>query len=263
MRRPGTRRFLRRASTVLAIGLLALASVQLALAQQPSGITEQAHKLHDLFLFVSALAIVVFVIVIGVLLYALVRYRKTSDELPPQTHGNTLLELLWVGIPVLLVVAMFSYSVVVLVDVEKDADAGALTIDVTGFQFQWQFTYHLNDLGVNTDPNAQGSFDIIGTGDQEPTFVMPVGEPVEFKLTSHDVIHSFYVRDFLYKLDVIPGRNNKFTVTATKTGEFNGQCAELCGIGHALMRFHVRVVTRAEFDQWVAQQSGQTQARQP
>jgi cytochrome c oxidase subunit 2 len=82
---------------------------------------------------------------------------------------------------------------------------------------------------------------------------IPVGEPVEFELASADVIHSFYVRNFLYKLDVIPGRDNQFVVTAHETGTFHAQCAELCGVDHALMQFTLEVVSRAEFDQWVAE----------
>ncbi|HMO95461.1 MAG TPA: cytochrome c oxidase subunit II, partial [Tepidiformaceae bacterium] len=93
----------------------------------------------------------------------------------------------------------------------------------------------------------------------EPTLVIPVGERVEFALFSPDVIHSFYIRDFLYKLDVVPGRDNRFVVTAHTTGEFFGQCAELCGLDHAFMRFRLRVVTREEFDAWVAEMAPQSE----
>lgn len=264
MRRLGSRRFARRAVTVSSTALLALLTIQTAFAIQPSGITEEASKMHELFWFVTILGLIVFVLVAGALVYAIIRFRKTDDELPAQTHGSTVLEMLWVAIPVVLVVAMFSYSIVVLVDIEKEAEPEDLTIEVLGFQFQWQFTYQLNDLGTNTDPNAEGTVQISGTRDNEPTVVIPVGEPVEFKLVASDVIHSFYVPEFLYKLDVIPGRDNRFTVTATETGTFSGQCAELCGTDHALMRFEIQVVEREEFDAWIAEQSGSSLAsRQP
>jgi cytochrome c oxidase subunit 2 len=174
--------------------------------------------------------------------------------------------MLWVGIPVLLVVIMFSYSVVVLLDVEHSADPEDMTVHVQGFQFQWQFTYDLNDLGPGSDPNNNGTVVVLGTPDQEPQLVLPAGERIEFELSSNDVIHSFYVRDFLYKLDVIPGRDNKFSVTIDPDAigkVYNGQCAELCGIGHAFMRFTVKVLSRADFDAWIADQSGSNLAAQP
>ena len=263
MRRTGSRRPVRRALMLVSVALLALLSVQTALAQQPSGITEEANQMHNLFIFVNVLAVVVFVAVAGVLVAALFRFRKRNDDLPKQVHGSTTLEMLWVAIPVLLVVVLFSYSVIVLVDINDDAEPEDLTVEVLGFQFQWRFRYTLNDLGTNSDPNAEGAFDISGAPGDEPELVIPVGEPVEFKLVSNDVIHSFYVFDFLYKLDVIPGRDNSFKVTANKTGVYHGQCAELCGVDHALMRFTIRVVPRAEFDQWVAEQSGSAAVRQP
>ena len=264
MRRPGTRRFVRRALTIGSLPLLALLSFTTAFAQQPTAVTEEAEKMHDLYIFVSILAIAVFVIVAGVLVAALVRFRKTNDDLPKQVHGSTVLEMLWVAIPVLLVVIMFSYSIVILVEVNDEAEPEDLTVEVLGFQFGWVFTYNLDDLGTNTDAGAEGSFQISGSVGDEPELVIPVGEPVEFNLTSNDVIHSFYVYNFLYKLDVIPGRDNAFQVTATKTGTYHGQCAELCGIDHALMRFSIRIVERQEFDAWVAEQmEGAASVRQP
>ncbi len=243
MRRFGPRRFSRRALILISTALLALLTIQSAFAQQPSGITEEAHKMHHLFIFVSLLAIAVFALVGGALLVAIIRFRKKDDTLPRQTHGSTPLEMLWVAIPVLLVVIMFSYSVVVLIDVEHSAEPEDMTVHVQGFQFQWKFTYNLNDLGPGSDPNSDASVVVQGSPDEEPELVLPAGEPIEFELFSQDVIHSFYVRDFLYKLDVIPGRDNKFKVTIDEDAigkVYNGQCAELCGIGHAFMRFTIR-----------------------
>jgi cytochrome c oxidase subunit 2 len=205
-------------------------------------------------LLLLAIAAVVFVLVEGALVYMIFRYRKRSDVLPAQTHGNNLLEIIWTSIPLIITLTLFVFSFIVLVDVEHDSKAEDLTVDVQGFQFQWAFTYNQNDLGPGSDPNAKGTFTITGTAANEPTVVIPVDEPVEFRLKSTDVIHSFYMRDFLYKLDVIPGRDNKFTVTAKEIGTLDGQCAELCGLNHALMRFHMQVVSRADFDKYIADQ---------
>lgn len=267
---------MRRTIVLVSVALLALAAIATASADvgQPSGITNEARDMHGLYLFTLVLGAIVFVMVEGALIYCLVRFRKKDDTLPVQIHGSNLVEFIWTGIPVIIVIALFSYSFIVLRNVEHKENPANLTVDVTGFQFQWQFTYCQNDLGKGTNAPAkpltdkyQGpcasptdEFSIIGTAKTEPTVVIPVDEPVEFRLKSNDVIHSFYVRDFLYKLDVIPGRDNKFTVTARETGTFRGQCAELCGLNHALMRFSLEVKTRAEFDKWVA---AQTAANKP
>lgn len=243
---------------VLALaGVALLAGAGVALADgsaQPGGITSEAHEMHKLYLFVLILGGIVFLAVEGALIFMIVRYRKRDDRLPVQTHGNNLLEIVWTTIPVVIVIVLFVFSFIVLVDVEHKSKPETMTVEVTGFQWQWQFVYNQNDLGPGSDPNAKGQVTIIGTAKTEPTLVLPVGQPVEFQLISHDVIHSFFVRDFLYKLDVIPGRDNKFTVTPKEKGEFIGQCAELCGLDHALMRFHVKVVDKAEFDKFIADQ---------
>ncbi len=241
---------------LLAVALLAIASVSVAAAQsgQPGGITDEAHKMHDLWIFTLIIALVVFLAVEGAIVYCLFAFRKKDDALPKQTHGSTIVEVIWTTIPVVIVVALFSYSFIVLRDVENHAAKEDLTVKVQGFQYQWGFTYDKSDLGTNTKPDATGEFTLLGTPADIPTLWIPVDEPVEFALSSNDVIHSFYVRDFLYKLDVIPGRDNRFVVTAREIGEFHAQCAELCGVDHALMRFTLKVVTRADFDKWVSEQ---------
>ncbi|MCC7363758.1 MAG: cytochrome c oxidase subunit II [Dehalococcoidia bacterium] len=231
-----------------------LLSVGAASAQfgQPKPVTEEADSLHTLYLLVTVAGFIVFALVTGALLYMVVRYRRRSDELPPQTHGNNLLEVIWTTIPIVIVLFLFVSSFVVLLDVEEDAEPEDLTVNVTGFQFSWEFVYDLADLGRGEGPGGEGTVSVIGTGSEEPLLVIPVNEPVEFKLTSNDVIHSFYVRNFLYKLDVVPGLDNSFKVTAHETGTFEAQCAELCGLDHALMRFQVQVMERPDFDAYIA-----------
>jgi len=242
-------------TALIASALLALLATGTASAIQPGGITDEARKMNELFWIVTIAGLVVFVLVAAALVYALIRYRRQGDELPPQFHGGTKIEALMVGIPVVIVIALFTVSMITLVDIDGPAEDDALTIEVTGFQFSWQFAYDLGDLGTNTDPNAEGTIAIIGTPANDPVLYLPVDEKVEFLLISNDVIHSFYVRDFLYKLDLIPGRVNSFAVTPRVTGDFSAQCAELCGTDHALMRFTVRVVEREEFDAWVADEA--------
>ena len=271
MRTPATRHWHRpvqKSIILIAVVLLALASASAALADwgQPDGVTEEATKMHNLYILVTVMGAVVAVLVEGALIYALIRFRKKSDELPSQMHGNNLVEVIWTAIPIVIVVTLFAFAFRVLTQVEHKSNAEDLTVEVQGFQYQWEFGYAMNDLGKGSDPKAEGKISVIGKAgtENEPTLVIPVGERVEFRLKSTDVIHSFYIRDFLYKLDVIPGRDNKFTVTATEIGSFYGQCAELCGLNHSLMRFKVEIKSRADFDKWIAEQSAGTKAtRQP
>ncbi|MFN0096177.1 MAG: cytochrome c oxidase subunit II [Dehalococcoidia bacterium] len=266
--RNAAQRWTFRSAFTVGFALLALLSMSVAFASdgsgQPTGITDEARKMHDLYLLVLAIGAVVFVAVEGALIYALVKYKKRDDREPKQIHGNNVLEVIWTSIPIVIVLILFVFSFIVLVDVEEEAEDRDLTVHVQGFQFSWSFKYELNDTGRGSNPSAQGAVEIIGTGAKEPELVIPVDEPVEFILNSNDVIHSFYVRDFLYKLDIIPGRENSFKVTAREEGTFIGQCAELCGLNHALMRFSLRVVSRAEFDDFLAKQSaGQRAAAAP
>ncbi|MBA4179706.1 MAG: cytochrome c oxidase subunit II [Anaerolinea sp.] len=252
MRRP-----LRRALFLVSVAALALLTFATASAQsgQPKGITDEARDMHTLYVFTLVMAVVVFVLVEAALVYAIVKFRKKNDVLPAQTHGSTIIEMIWTGIPVLIVISLFTYSFIVLRNVENDPNPAAVVIDVTGFQYQWEFAYHLDAKGANLDPDSPPTITQIGTAADEPILRIPVDEPIEFRLKSNDVIHSFYVRDFLYKLDVIPGRDNRFTVTAREEGTYIGQCAELCGLNHALMRFQIEVMSREKFNEWVASES--------
>lgn len=261
MRLPLKRDSARKGAVLVAVAILALVSLETASAQAgvPTPITREGDKTRDLYLFILALALAVFLVVEVALVWAIVRYRKRPGVEPSQIHGSTALELTWTGIPLLIVAAIFTFSFITLNAIENDADPEDLTVTVQGFQWQWQFSYENNDLGPGSDPNAAGGFSILGTPTEIPTLVIPAGERVEFILLASDVIHSFYVPAFLYKLDLIPGRENRFTITAHEKhiGVYSGQCAEFCGLDHAFMLFNLEIKSRADFDQWVAeQQSG-------
>ena len=220
----GMPRRLRRATVFLAVALLAqLRSVLHRPIRQDR---RSPMKPADAELwFTMVMAVVVFVAVKVAHLH-LMRYRKTTT-ICRATHGSTIIEIIWTTIPVVIVIALFSYSFVVLRDVENKADPEDMTIEVQGFQYQWAFKYNLNDLGTNTpDRNAEGDITITGTAAEMPVLRVPIDEPVEFALASADVIHSFYVKDFLYKLDVIPGRDNRFVVIPREVGSYYAQCAE-------------------------------------
>ena len=221
-------------------------------------VSQQGQYIFDFYPVIFWIAVAVFILVEGLLIWIVLRYRRrpTDTELPNQTHGHGGLEIVWTLIPAIVVTALFAFTVDTLGKVETantPGDDPALTIDVTGFQWQWTFEY-----------KAQG-IKLTGVGREGPTMALPVGEKVRIRLhgLDIDVIHSFYVPQFLYKKDVIPGRVNEFDVIVQQAGTYAGQCAEFCGLGHADMHFTVVAMTRADFDGWVAQQQQPEPSQEP
>jgi len=157
----------------------------------------------------------------------------------------------WTIIPAITVTALFIGAFITLNEEEAQAANPTLTVDVTGFQWQWTFEYQ--DQGIK----------LTGSGKEGPVMGLPINETVHIRLHAADVIHSFYVPQFLYKKDVVPGRTNEFDVVVEQAGTFSGQCAEFCGIGHADMHFTVQAMERSDFDNWVTQQQQQASAAPP
>lgn len=256
MRVPGSdRRLGRLASLALlpaAVFLLAACGAQIN--ENPTGdaaapslftgevVTTQGIESASLYLPVFILAVIVFILVEGLLLFMALRFRRRkSDEgsFPTQTHGHTTLEIIWTAIPALVVTGMFVASMVVLQDVQATSDDPDVTIDVTAFQWQWTFAYPKEGLNYT------------GLGKNGPEMVVPINQSIRIRLSAVDVIHSFYVPAFYYKLDAVPGRVNEFEITVEQPGTYGGQCAEFCGLSHGDMFFTVRAVEGAEYDAWV------------
>jgi cytochrome c oxidase subunit 2 len=227
----------RRAMTLLlVVSALLLAA---ACGATPQSILEpttaSARRSLELLSVVFWASVVVFVLVEGALVYVLIRYRRRrGDGLPRQTHGNTRLEIAWSIAPVILVVVI---AVLTVPKIFADADgAEADTLRVRAIGHQWWFEFVYPELGIVTANELH----------------LPVGRSVEIQLKSDDVLHSFWVPRLRGKLDMVPGRVNKFVITPESSGTFLGQCAEFCGIAHALMKFRVVVESEAAFDAWVA-----------
>jgi cytochrome c oxidase subunit 2 len=204
--------------------------------------SEQADRVDDLLWFVIWASIGIFTLVATVLLYSIYRFRAApGDESDgPPTHGNTKLEIIWTIIPALLLATVAVWAYLVLADNEALASDREV-VDVTAQQFAWDYVY------------PDGS---VGTGDLH----LPVGKQVELRMRSKDVIHSFYVAEFHLKQDVVPGITTKLIINPTKTGTYQVICAELCGVGHGVMRSRVIVQTQEEYDAWLAQAKQQVQA---
>jgi len=229
----------------------------------PDAATSQAKDTRGLYDIVFALAIAIFLAVEGLIIWSIIRYRRKpgDDELPPQTHGNNLVEIIWTVIPTVIVLYLFAISYNTLNTVNAVSDAPDIRVHAVAMQFVWKFEYldgSGNVMATQTVPYyattsadcAQASMTNAGCGGM----ALPVGKKIQITLDSPDVIHAWYVPRFLFKRDVIPGQTNKFefTIDPGDAGQaFRGQCAELCGTGHRTMLFTVLGLSSPDYDTWL------------
>jgi cytochrome c oxidase subunit 2 len=202
--------------------------------------SEEAGPIDTLYDVLLAASIPIFVLVMTVAIYSVVRFRARPGDKRDGApiHGNAKLEVAWVTVPFLLVTALAIYGWIVLVDIEEPAP-DALVVDVRGEQFTWSFAY----------PGEEGE-PPVRTAD----LMIPLGRQVDFEIETEDVIHSFWIPAFRLKSDTVPGVTTRVRVTPSEEGEFDIVCAELCGIGHATMRQSVTVVPEDEFTAWLDDQ---------
>lgn len=185
----------------------------------------------------------------GLILWCVFAYRrKHEDEIPTQFRYHVPFEILYTIVPILMVATLFGQTVKVentMLNIEENPD---VVVNVAGKKWSWDFNYvneDVYDAGLQANALNEG---LEGLPETLPTLVLPVDSRVEFVLTSRDVIHSFWVPQFLIKMDMLPGRVNILQVTTTQEGTFHGKCAELCGAYHAEMLFNVSVVSQEEYD---------------
>ncbi|GAA3535751.1 cytochrome c oxidase subunit II [Aeromicrobium panaciterrae] len=204
--------------------------------------SDRSQSMWELWLGGWIAVLVVFVLVFGLIVYAMVRYRRRSDdEVPVQIRYNLPIEALYTFAPVIIVAVFFFHTVTSQNEMLEKVDNPDHTIEVIGSKWQWGFNY-LDESAVSEDVFE------VGTPEDPTELWLPVDESVRFNLKSPDVIHSFWVPEFYFKLDVVPGRVNSFDMTPTREGVFTGRCAELCGLYHSRMIFKVHVVSRADYD---------------
>ena len=225
-----------------------------------------ARKQRDLLIFwVLGPAAIIFVLVQGVLIYAVIRFRRRKGQgLPEQVHGNTRLEIAWTIAPAILLLIIAVPTVDAIFDLGRDPDPDALLVRVTGRQWAWEFEY-LDDDYVTSGSNPS----CVAAGLREPRaeegqplcvvdeLHIPVGRQIAIELEAFDVNHSFWVPRLAGKLDAIPGRTNRMWFNATSPSSntgFTGQCAEFCGLGHADMKLIIFAVSEEEFEAWIADQ---------
>jgi cytochrome c oxidase subunit II len=224
---------------MIGIGLLAsLVGIAITLSinwfpENAAGSADKIDTLYDVLLICS---VPVFVLVMTIAIYSVVRFRAKPGDMGdgPPIHGNTRLEIIWVTIPFVMVTALAIYGWITLDDLEAK-QKNEMVVNVTGQQFTWSFDYPSEKL-------------------QSKELVLPVNRPIEFKIHTKDVIHSFWVPQFRLKSDAVPGLTTTIRVTPNKAGRYEVVCAELCGIGHSTMRQFVRVLPASAFDSWVSEQ---------
>ncbi|HEX8968943.1 MAG TPA: cytochrome c oxidase subunit II [Chloroflexota bacterium] len=232
---------------------IAAASVVALLASACSGETPQtafnprseyASEGLNLFVLIIILGVIIGVVVEAVLIWAAIHYRRRpGDQLPPQIHGSTIIEVLWTTGPVIVVGYILFATLPVIFSTQAPAPPSSMDVDVIGHQFWWEFQY----------PNAN-----VLTANE---LHLPVGQTVNLVLKSDDVIHSFWVPALGGKRDAFPGHTNYIWLTPNSTGEFPGQCYQLCGYSHGNMRERAIVQSPADFQAWLTSQ--QAPAAQP
>jgi cytochrome c oxidase subunit 2 len=237
------------AGMTLAAGGTALASQpkpwEITLQDAATPVMENIISFHNLLVWIITI-ITLFVLVL--LVIVVVKFNAKANPVPSKTTHNTLIEVAWTLIPVLILVAIAVPSFRLLFQ-QLDIPKADLTVKVTGKQWYWSYAY---------PDNGKFEFDSLMVADKQPRLlgvdnemVVPVNKVVRVQTTGADVIHAFAVPSFGIKIDSIPGRLNETWFKATKTGMYYGQCSELCGKDHAFMPIAVRVVSDQEFASWV------------
>ncbi len=254
----------------LATGFLFLLLVVPAMAEQrvgniyglPPNVTVSGEKVDFIFRIIFWLTTVVFVLVQGTYIVYLIKYRARPGVKAHYSHGNNTLEVIWTTLPTIVFLALAIYSNRIWDEIHRPAPANALTIDVSSYQFGWQMRYpgvsgtlSPSDVRLISPQNPFGTDasdprtaqDVIS-----PDLVIPVGRPVHVLLHSRDVIHSFYVPEFRLYQDCVPGRTIGWVwFQATRTGDFQLACSQLCGTGHFNMKAPIHILSEKDFNQWL------------
>lgn len=217
------------------------------------GLTNHWDGIAGLWVTSWIVLLLVGVIVWGLIIWATIAYRRRKGQtgLPVQTRYNMPIETFFTIVPVILVLGFFAFTVQEQTKIEARIEEPENKVQVVGKRWAWDFNYVNEDVhytGVQVQTDESGS----AIPETMPTLYLPVGKTTEIQLDSRDVIHSFWVVEFLYKKDMIPGQTNYMTFTPQKTGTFMGKCAELCGEYHSMMLFEVKVVEQDEYDAYIA-----------
>lgn len=234
---------------------------EITLQKQFSPTGHTARWLHDKMLLPIITIISIFVLVL--MLYVMVRFRQSANPTPSKTSHNTVIEVIWTVVPVVILLVIAVPSIGLLADQYKPAPKDALTVKVTGYQWYWGYEYpdngipeFVSNMLPKDKAEANGEPYLLAPDNR---LVLPVGRPVKLIITGADVIHSFAVPSLWVKMDAVPGRLNEKSFTIEKPGVYYGQCSELCGARHGFMPIAIEALPPAQFDQWLLSQGGKLQ----
>lgn len=223
---------------------------QLGFQEAASPVMERIDGFHDFLLFVTG-AICLFVL--ALLVICIVRFNARANPTPSKTSHNSVLEVVWIVIPI-LILAVIALPSLRLHYMEVELPEADLTIKATGHQWYWEYAYpdhgdfSFDALMLGDDERTEGQPRLLAT---DAPVVVPVDATVRVLVTASDVLHSWAMPALGVKMDAVPGRLNETWFRATREGIYYGQCSELCGVGHAFMPIELHVVDRPTFDGWV------------
>lgn len=226
------------------------------------GVTPISHDIYWLHMTIFWVCVGIATIVFSVLIYSLIKYRKSKGAVADKFHEHTVVEILWTVIPFIILVAMAVPATKVLMRMDNTDDSD-VTVKITGYQWKWKYEYL--DQGISFYSNLSTPMDQINNKapkgewyllEVDHPVVVPINKKIRFLVTANDVIHSWWVPELGIKRDAIPGYIHEAWAKIEKPGTYRGQCAELCGVNHGFMPIVVEAVTVEQFEQWVAQQTG-------
>jgi cytochrome c oxidase subunit II len=241
----------------------------------PVGVTPVSKEIHFLHMMSFTVCVLIAIAVFGVMIYSIATFRKSKGAVPDKslTH-STKVEIIWTVIPVLILIGMAIPAARTVLLIE-DTRQSELSIKVTGYQWKWQYDYlgknvsfystldadsnEARQLGSGVDPNSVKDYLL----NVDHPLVVPVDTKVRLLLTANDVIHAWWVPSFGLKKDAIPGFVNEAWFKAEKVGRYTGQCAELCGRDHGFMPIVVEVMSKEDFQAWLAKQQASTKDATP
>jgi cytochrome c oxidase subunit II len=226
------------------------------------GVTNHTDRITGLWTTAWIILWLVGIIAWALMAWAIVVYRRRKGEtgMPAQLRYNNPIEVLFTVIPLILVIGFFAFTARDIAAIEQPTENPDVVIEVIGKQWSWDFNYvdaNVYEAGIQAQFEGQ-----TGVPETLPALYLPVGKTVQIDLRSRDVIHSFWVIDFLYKRDMFPGKTNHMYFTPQVEGTYMGKCAELCGEYHSMMLFQVKVVSQPEYDSYLASLAAKGQTGQ-
>ncbi len=233
--------------TLVAAALPSLATALPFWLKLPENVSTYGGQIDGLFYLILWITGITFVVVEGILLFFLFRYRRREGRPARYTHGSNRLEVIWTIVPAVICVVLALMSRRSWAEIKQSMPQGAMNVEIMAEQFAWNLRYAGPDGKLNTGD------DVVSLNQMH----IPVGRPVVVSLRSKDVIHSFFLPEFRVKQDAVPGMTTRIWFEATRVGNWEITCAELCGLGHYRMKGFITVDTPEAFDKWLADQAAE------